>query len=218
MDRDGGGRDERVIVLIGSPAQVAATLQELHLDVTSVLTVAPRESREAPSGQSAEPSVESDERQAPREERASAPEAARAANADNGNDFDRAVALLRERHRLLHTQCLVLALRFRGFENEEAAHALGVEIATVKFHIGNVLRRIGVEPRTRVPRIFAETVAELEHASRALPCEDDAEWLQPLQTALRRLRRRPVTPEAIERGLASGRAHPTAGSKSRGTP
>lgn len=179
MDGDDIRDCGRVILVIGTPAQVAATMQELRLIAPGTDGVVPTIDMrsDAVAGES---SAAMTEGLASIEGDPSAPVGPR-------NDFDRAVALLRARHSLLPSQCIALALRFRGFENEEAAYALGVETATVKFHIGNVLRRMGVEPRTRVPRIFAETVAELGDDTRA-PGEHDAAWLRGLQTALRRLR------------------------------
>jgi DNA-binding NarL/FixJ family response regulator len=37
----------------------------------------------------------------------------------------------------------------RGVSNKEIARALGIEVVTVKKHVGNILRKLGVENRTQ---------------------------------------------------------------------
>jgi DNA-binding NarL/FixJ family response regulator len=36
-----------------------------------------------------------------------------------------------------------------GVSNKEIARALGIEVVTVKKHVGNILRKLGVENRTQ---------------------------------------------------------------------
>jgi len=40
-------------------------------------------------------------------------------------------------------------LLVRGVSNKEIARALGIEVVTVKKHVGNILRKLGVENRTQ---------------------------------------------------------------------
>jgi DNA-binding NarL/FixJ family response regulator len=46
-------------------------------------------------------------------------------------------------------ECEVLNLIARGRKNRQIALALGVEERTVRFHVGNILAKLGVKNRTQ---------------------------------------------------------------------
>jgi two-component system nitrate/nitrite response regulator NarL len=43
----------------------------------------------------------------------------------------------------------VARLLMKGVSNKEIARALGIELVTVKLHVGNILRKLGVRNRTQ---------------------------------------------------------------------
>jgi DNA-binding NarL/FixJ family response regulator len=43
----------------------------------------------------------------------------------------------------------VARLLVRGISNKEIARTLGIEVVTVKRHVGNIFRKLGVENRTQ---------------------------------------------------------------------
>lgn len=47
-------------------------------------------------------------------------------------------------------------LLVRGVSNKEIARALGIELVTVKMHVGNILRKLGVRNRTQAAVSLAE--------------------------------------------------------------
>ena len=50
----------------------------------------------------------------------------------------------------------VARLLMRGASNKEIARALGVEVVTVKRHVGNILRKLGARNRTQAAIALAE--------------------------------------------------------------
>ena len=43
-----------------------------------------------------------------------------------------------------------------GVSNKEIARALGIEVVTVKRHVGNILRKVGAQNRTQAALCLAE--------------------------------------------------------------
>jgi len=50
----------------------------------------------------------------------------------------------------------VARLLMRGVSNKEIARALGIQVVTVKMHVGNILRKLGVRNRTQAALYLAE--------------------------------------------------------------
>lgn len=50
----------------------------------------------------------------------------------------------------------VAKMLVRGVSNKEIARTLGVEVVTVKMHVGNILRKLGVRNRTQAALALAE--------------------------------------------------------------
>lgn len=46
-----------------------------------------------------------------------------------------------------------------GASNKEIARALGVEVVTVKKHVGNICRKLGARNRTQAAMMLAERAA-----------------------------------------------------------
>jgi DNA-binding NarL/FixJ family response regulator len=50
----------------------------------------------------------------------------------------------------------VARLLMKGVSNKEIARALGVEVVTVKMHVGKIFRKLGVRNRTQAAVSLAE--------------------------------------------------------------
>ena len=50
----------------------------------------------------------------------------------------------------------VARLLAEGVSNKEIARALGIEVVTVKRHVGNILRKLGARNRTRAALALAQ--------------------------------------------------------------
>lgn len=48
----------------------------------------------------------------------------------------------------------VLSLASRGLTNEQIAHELSVSVHGVKFHLGSIFRKLGVENRTAAAAVY----------------------------------------------------------------
>ncbi len=76
----------------------------------------------------------------------------------------RVAELAAERHRggsialLTHREREVATLMGEGLSNKEIAAALGIEVATVKNHVHNLLDKLHVRRRTDVARLLASTL------------------------------------------------------------
>ena len=50
----------------------------------------------------------------------------------------------------------VARLLMRGVSNKEIARTLGIQVVTVKMHVGNILRKLGARNRTQAALYLAE--------------------------------------------------------------
>jgi DNA-binding CsgD family transcriptional regulator len=99
-------------------------------------------------------------------------------------DGDEAVAWLRAQHQLTDLQCVVLALRFRGWTNLAVSDALGIEVGTVKAHVHAAKQRIGATPATRIDMLFRRVMREVP--AQPVGVGEDAAWRRMLHNAMRR--------------------------------
>lgn len=51
----------------------------------------------------------------------------------------------------------VARLLVRGVSNKEIARTLGIEVVTVKMHVGNIMRKLGARNRTQAALCLAKT-------------------------------------------------------------
>jgi|SRR6266850_2350582 len=56
----------------------------------------------------------------------------------------------------------VARLLMKGVSNKEIARALGIELATVKKHVGNICRKLGVRNRTQAALGLSEQAGQNE--------------------------------------------------------
>jgi DNA-binding NarL/FixJ family response regulator len=63
-------------------------------------------------------------------------------------EISRLTELLVERHSLTDRECETLGLILKGFQNSEIAQLLDISANTVKYHVRNLLTKLGMESRT----------------------------------------------------------------------
>lgn len=68
------------------------------------------------------------------------------------SEISRLTAQLVERHSLTDRECETLALILKGFQNAEIARLLDISANTVKYHVRNLLTKLGMESRTELFR------------------------------------------------------------------
>lgn len=73
-------------------------------------------------------------------------------------EISRLTALLVEQHSLTERECETLSLILKGFQNSEIAHLLDISANTVKYHVRNLLTKLGMESRTELFRSLLDTV------------------------------------------------------------
>ena len=56
----------------------------------------------------------------------------------------------------------VARLLVQGVSNKEIARALGIEVVTVKKHVGNIFRKLGTRNRTQAALCLAEVAGQRE--------------------------------------------------------
>lgn len=116
--------------------------------------------------------------------------------AEASDERDRAIAWLRRRGGLTTSECVVLALRARGFTNSAIARVLGIEVGTVKCHVNHAIRRLGDGAGDRPARVIAQALDRVRGAE--LPGEaDDGEWIRMVTIARARLEPRVEDADAI---------------------
>jgi DNA-binding NarL/FixJ family response regulator len=113
--------------------------------------------------------------------------------------FDRAVVWLRRRGRLTTSECVVLALRARGFSNGAIARVLGIEAGTVKCHVNNAMRRLDGGAGSRPARVIAQALDAVRCGDPQPEPEDD-EWIRITGIARARLEPRVDDPRAVRGG------------------
>jgi DNA-binding CsgD family transcriptional regulator len=57
----------------------------------------------------------------------------------------------------------VLSLASRGLTNRQIARELSVSVHGVKFHLGSIFRKLGVENRTAAAAVYAREAPFLDH-------------------------------------------------------
>lgn len=60
------------------------------------------------------------------------------------------------RKKLSARECDVARLLVKGISNKEIARALGIEVVTVKMHVGRICRKMGGQNRTQAALVLAE--------------------------------------------------------------
>jgi len=157
-----------VAVVVGTPDQAAAFVRQFAPGMAIVVadSVASSPRREAKSADETETTLES--------------------TLLDATAVDLAIVSLRRSAGLTTGECLVLALRGRGFTNVSIAEVLDVAPGTVKCHVNHAMRKLEERKGVRPARVLARAIDAVRNLA-IVPDPRDAGWLRPLRIAMARL-------------------------------